>query len=119
MKIAQHIILAGVAALAAGCSNEPTIDTLSPDGTPTPLVVSATLNDAPQSRAHDKTFEAGDQLLTYIRHVVDKGSGNYTSIAADQAPRLVTLKVNSTFTMTPEDANTNTEWRTSDLTISG
>ena len=47
MKIAQHIILAGVAALAAGCSNEPTIDTLSPDGTPTPLVVSATLNDAP------------------------------------------------------------------------
>ena len=118
MKIAQHIILAGVAALAAGCSNEPTIDTLSPDGTPTPLVVSATLNDAPQSRAHDKTFEAGDQLLTYIRHVVDDGSGNYTSIRADQAPRLVTLKVNSTFTMTPEDANTNTEW-TSDLTIDG
>ena len=116
MKIAQHIILAGVAALAAGCSNEPTIDTLSPDGTPTPLVVSATLNDAPQSRAHDKTFEAGDQLLTYIRHVVDDGSGNYTSIAADQAPRLVTLKVNSTFTMTPEDADT--EW-TSDLTIDG
>ena len=112
MKIAQHIILAGVAALAAGCSNEPTIDTLSPDGTPTPLVVSATLNDAPQSRAHDKTFEAGDQLLTYIRHVVDDGSGNYTSIDADQAPRLVTLKVNSTFTMTPEDPNT-------DLTIDG
>lgn len=110
MKIAQHIILAGVAALAAGCSNEPTIDTLSPDGTPTPLVVSATLNDAPQSRAHDKTFEAGDQLLTYIRHVVDDGFGNYTSIRADQAPRLVTLKVNSTFTMTPE---------TSDLTIDG
>ena len=116
MKIAQHIILAGVAALAAGCSNEPTIDTLSPDGTPTPLVVSATLNDAPQSRAHDKTFEAGDQLLTYIRHVVDDGSGNYTSIDADQAPRLVTLKVNSTFKMTPEDADT--EW-TSDLTIDG
>lgn len=112
MKIAQHIILAGVAALAAGCSNEPTIDTLSPDGTPTPLVVSATLNDAPQSRAHDKTFEAGDQLLTYIRHVVDNGSGNYTSIAADQAPRLVTLKVN----MTPEDPNTD---KTSDLTIDG
>lgn len=112
MKIAQHIILAGVAALAAGCSNEPTIDTLSPDGTPTPLVVSATLNDAPQSRAHDKTFEAGDQLLTYIRHVVDEGSGNYKSIAADQAPRLVTLKVN----MTPEDPNTD---KTSDLTIDG
>ncbi|MDY4881882.1 MAG: fimbrillin family protein [Muribaculaceae bacterium] len=116
MKIAQHIILAGVAALAAGCSNEPTIDTLSPDGTPTPLVVSATLNDAPQSRAHDKTFEAGDQLLTYIRHVVDDGSGNYTSIRADQAPRLVTLKVNSKFTVTQEDADT--EW-TSDLTIDG
>lgn len=116
MKIAQHIILAGVAALAAGCSNEPTIDTLSPDGTPTPLVVSATLNDAPQSRAHDKTFEAGDQLLTYIRHVVDKGSGNYTSIDADQAPRLVTLKVNSKFTMKPEDPNTD---KTSDLTIDG
>ncbi|MGN0206228.1 MAG: fimbrillin family protein [Muribaculaceae bacterium] len=116
MKIAQHIILAGVAALAAGCSNEPTIDTLSPDGTPTPLVVSATINDAPQSRAHDKTFEAGDQLLTYIRHVVDDGSGNYTSIVADQAPRLVTLKVNDSFTMTPEDPNTD---RTSDLTIDG
>ena len=99
MKIAQHIILAGVAALAAGCSNEPTIDTLSPDGTPTPLVVSATLNDAPQSRAHDKTFEAGDQLLTYIRHVVDDGSGNYTSIRADQAPRLVTLKWTSDLTI--------------------
>lgn len=75
-------------------------DTLSGDGVKTPLVVTALLDaSAPsvKSRAADKAFADGDQMVAYLRHVT--WSGGFTTdvadaripVTADQAPRLVTF----------------------------
>lgn len=75
-------------------------DTLSGDGVKTPLAVTALLDaSAPsvKSRAADKVFASGDQMVAYLRHVT--WNGGFTTadadarfpVTADQAPRLVTF----------------------------
>lgn len=97
IKKLTYIGLAFCVAVLSGCRDDvATPDTLSGDGTKTPLTVTALLDvnsRAAQTRAADKTFEASDQLLAYIRHVKWDGTANgaRTSVAADKAPRLVTF----------------------------
>lgn len=107
-----------MAVLAAACASEPRTDTpLSPNGTRTPIDIVASMSETGNlSRAEGKTFEGGDQLLTYLRHVVNDGAGNYTGINADNAPRLVTIKVNTNPTMTEVDADTR---KTTSLSVDG
>lgn len=66
----------------------------------TPLEVIALLDagTASQTRAADKDFAAGDQIVAYLRHVIWEGpvtSGNTensrTPVSANKAPRLVTF----------------------------
>lgn len=101
MTIKKHIYL-GLAlctAVLTGCSDDvATLDTLSGDGTKTPLTVTALLDASSKvakTRAFDKTFESGDAMVAYLRHV--KWSGNVSNeeedkripVTADQAPKLV------------------------------
>lgn len=93
-----------IAALS-GCSDDVAIpDTLSGDGTKTPLTVTAVLDvngDQAKTRAADKDFANGDKLVAYLRHVtwdgpkaadaVDQTPNPRTSVNADQAPKLVTF----------------------------
>lgn len=62
--------LAVLAMLAASCSSDDVgvdnIYTLSEDGSKTPIAVQTNLSTSPKTRAFDKTFESGDELLAYI-----------------------------------------------------
>lgn len=104
MTIKKHIYigLALCIAVLSGCSDSVAVpDTLSGDGTKTPLTVTALLDasgKAAKTRAVDKTFETSDQLLAYIRHVtwdgpveVGQPENPRISVPADKAPRLVTF----------------------------
>lgn len=99
MIIKKHIyiVLALCTVVLSGCSSDVAVpDTLSGDGTKTPLEVTALLDansKAAKTRAADKDFANGDVLVAYLRHVTWNGttSGERTSIEADQAPRLVTF----------------------------
>lgn len=105
-------------AIVSCADNDIKAPTLSADGKKTPLVVTAAIDDvAATTRAKDKTFEAGDELTAYIRHVTWDGTeeGARTSVTADKAPRLVTFKYNGG-AMTPVDGTTD---KTSDLTVDG
>lgn len=61
----------------------------------TPLTVSALvdMNGTARTRAVDKSFDNGDVLIAYLRHVTWNGAANGAreSVAADQAPRLVSF----------------------------
>lgn len=101
MKIHKILLLLPVLALAACADYDHyTEQTLSGDGTKTPLTVTALLNTkgkAAQTRAANKVFDNGDQMIAYIRHVVwNKGyttedADKRVSKTADQAPRLINL----------------------------
>lgn len=62
--------LAVLAMFAASCSSDDVgvdnIYTLSEDGSKTPIAIETNLSAAPKTRAFDKTFESGDELLAYI-----------------------------------------------------
>jgi len=120
MKI-RNIYYIGVALLLAGCSNEAdlTDGTLSGGGK-TPLVIEASLSTGQGvTRAAGMEFAKNDQLLAYIRHISNTNAASvadYTSIPADQAPRLVTFTKGAT---TMADANANDGIKeTTDLTAS-
>lgn len=97
IKKLTYIGLALCVAVLVGCSDDAaTSNTLSGDGTKTPLTVTALLDvnsRASQTRAADMAFEENDELLAYIRHVMWDGTtaGARTSVTADKAPRLVTF----------------------------
>lgn len=60
----------------------------------TPIEVSLLLDkgNGPVTRAVDNQFDNGDKLIAYLRHVTwEGGSGDRTSVPADQAPKLVTF----------------------------
>lgn len=61
----------------------------------TPLTVSALvdMNGTARTRAVDKSFDNGDVLIAYLRHVTWNGAadGARESVAADQSPRLVSF----------------------------
>lgn len=87
------------ALLLSACKVEEPKDTLSGNGEKTPISVTALLDagGAAQTRAADKDFASGDQLLAYVRHVTWNGgftsaeADKRTVVNADQAPRLVTF----------------------------
>lgn len=96
IKKLTYIGLALCIAALSGCSDSVAVpDTLSGDGTKTPLAVTALLDangKAAKTRAADMAFEEDDKLLAYIRHVTwDGATGERTSVTADKAPRLVTF----------------------------
>ncbi len=66
----------------------------------TPITISALLdaNDASAStRAENKDFKTGDELIAYLRHVTwDGNTGARTSVSADKAPLLVSFTKGST-----------------------
>ena len=119
MKNAKTLMPALMAFAIVSCAdNDIKAPTLSADGKKTPLVVTAAIDDvAATTRAKDKTFEAGDELTAYIRHVTWDGTeeGARTSVTADKAPRLVTFTYNGG-ALTAKDENTNA---TTDLTVDG
>ena len=89
-------ILFGALTLVA-CSGSDLSDcgTLSPTGEKTPLAVKAVLAipNTSVTRAADKDFANGDQLLAYLRHVTWDGQNTdaRTAVTTDKSPLLVTL----------------------------
>lgn len=113
-KTIKYLLVAASALTLAGCSNEDiNNDTLEGNGVKTKLDIEASLGV--KTRAVNKEFEENDVLLTYLRHVKGSAKGSYTSIAADQAPRLVALTYNGG---TLVDVNADTKG-TDDLTVEG
>lgn len=100
MKIHKILLLLPWLVLAACTNYEQDLKpTLSGEGK-TPLTVTAVLDvssKAIQTRAADKEFASGDEMVAYLRHVTWNGgftaaeADKRTSVAADQAPRLVTF----------------------------
>lgn len=119
MKNAKTLMPALMVLAIVSCAdNDIKAPTLSDDGKKTPLVVTAAIDgNAVSTRAKDKTFEAGDELTAYIRHVTWDGTeeGARTSVTADKAPRLVTFTYNGG-ELTAKNENTNA---TTDLTVDG
>lgn len=99
IKKLTYIGLALCVAVLTGCRDDvATPDTLSGDGTKTPLTITALLDASSKvakTRAFDKTFESGDAMVAYLRHVTWSGNvsneeeDKRTPVAADQAPMLV------------------------------
>lgn len=95
-KLKYYLFIFGAIAFAS-CSDEVVSDHSSPflnGSEKTPLEVTALLESGSQSqtRATDMSFENGDQFVAYLRHVTwDGNTGVRTSVAADQAPLLVTF----------------------------
>ena len=85
--------------LLTGCSKDADVSnsTLSGNGEKTPLRINATLNtDRAGTRAEGNTFAFNDQLKVYIRHTTGAAvAGVYPTIAAGQAPSLVSINVTS------------------------
>lgn len=84
--------------LLTGCSKDADVSnsTLSGNGEKTPLRINATLNtDRAGTRAEGNTFAVNDQLKVYIRHTTGVFAGGYPTIAAGQAPSLVSINVTS------------------------
>ena len=120
MKLSRNIILAGIALVAASCSDDTLPGTNPDNGERTPLNVAVALsNGTPLSRAEGQTFAAGDSLYAYIRQVqwdgTDKAEYYKTVVSktADQSPSLVLFKVDNGFTMTEVDRTTK---KTSNIT---
>ncbi|MBQ0074206.1 MAG: fimbrillin family protein [Prevotella sp.] len=115
---ANIIYILMAAGVLASCSSDQLgegADALSGNGEKTPIAIETNLSASPISRAYDKTFESGDVLLTYLRHITGETKGAYVSVAADQAPRLVSLTY-SGGELVEVDENTK---GTDDLTASG
>ena len=98
MKI-RNILYISAIILLAGCSKDADVSnsTLSGNGEKTPLRINATLNtDRAGTRAEGNTFAVNDQLKVYIRHTTGAAdAGVYPTIAAGQAPSLVSINVTS------------------------
>lgn len=93
MKLHKVLYLLPLMSLAA--CQENVLDQHPSEGERTPLSVTALLdvNSTPsKTRAEDKQFDTGDQLLAYIRHVKWDGStGDRNPVSADKAPVLITF----------------------------
>lgn len=98
-NIHKILFLLPLLSLAACSSNDDLTDILSGEEK-TPLTVTAVLDaksNVANTRAADKEFASGDQMVAYLRHVRWNGgfttadADKRTSVSADQAPRLVTF----------------------------
>lgn len=102
-------------AMLAACTSDEVDDwnkTLNGGSEKTPLEVTALLDagSASQTRAADKDFTSGDEIVAYLRHVTWDGpvaSGNpensRTSVSANKAPRLVTFTTGASETYSGAD----------------
>lgn len=132
----NYLYIMSIAALAACADSDEMAESPFLNGkekTPIEAVALLDVGGASMTRAANKDFAAGDKLLAYLRHVTWDGSnsGARTSVAADQAPHLVTFTKGATVCedysgsdITPIGTNqalglksTNTK-QTSDLTAS-
>lgn len=92
MKI-RSILYIGMALLMAGCQSDDNWNGTLSGGEKTPLVLEPTLSaQRALTRATDGTFADDDQLLVYIRHTTGGEKGKYTTVATDQAPKLVSFE---------------------------
>ena len=89
----KKLIYLSVIIALLSCSNdvEETSSYLNGTGK-TPIETAALLDvtTAPQTRAANKDFDNGDELLAYLRHVTWEG-GSRISVPVDKAPCLVTF----------------------------
>ncbi len=77
----------------AGCQSDDNWNGTLSGGEKTPLVLEPTLSaQRALTRATDGAFADGDQLLVYIRHTTGGEKGNYNTVQADQAPKLVSFE---------------------------
>lgn len=91
MKI-RSILYIGMALLMAGCQSDDRINNTLWGGEKSPLLLEPSLTaQRALTRAAADQFADDDQLLVYIRHTTGGEKGNYTTVAADQAPKLVTF----------------------------
>lgn len=95
------IYLIAITLLAASCASDDkdgVCNTLSGDGNKTPLSVTALLDaGGATTRAADKDFVNGDNLLAYLRHVKWDGStGERTLVSVQNSPKLVTFTKGTT-----------------------
>lgn len=96
-------------AMLAACTSDEVEDwnkTLSGGSEKTPLEVTALLDagSAPQTRAADKDFASGDQIVAYLRHVTwNGGTSDRNSVSANKAPKLVTFTTGASETYSGED----------------
>lgn len=89
----RSILYIGMALLMAGCQSDDNWNGTLSGGEKTPLVLEPTLSaQRALTRATDGAFADDDQLLVYIRHTTGGEKGKYTTVATDQAPKLVTFK---------------------------
>ena len=77
----------------AGCQSDDNWNGTLSGGEKTPLVLEPTLSaQRALTRATDGAFADDDQLLVYIRHTTGGEKGNYKTVQADQAPKLVSFE---------------------------
>lgn len=88
----SKIFYAAAALLVASCAGKENLLE-----TRTPLTVEASLSGQLQTKATDDSFESGDKLLVYLRHMAD-----IVDVPADKAPMLVEFTVGAAGKLTPE-----------------
>ena len=134
----NYLYIMSIAALAACADSDEMAESPFLNGKDKSPIETAALLDvdgASMTRAANKDFAVGDQLLAYLRHVTWDGnnSGARNSVAADKAPLLVTFTKGATAcvdysdsdpditpigTGSPLGLNKDNTRKTSDLTAS-
>ena len=110
MKVRHYFILSLYALLLAGCAGNDISDT--PDEERLPLRFETTLsNQLPVTRAVDDKIDASDELLCYVRHVINSETSVYTQVQGN----LVTIKDNKPTTALYWDDFSNSNSAETDL----
>lgn len=110
MIIRNYFILSLSVLLLAGCAGNDISDT--PDEERLPLRFETTLsNQLPVTRAVDDKIDASDELLCYVRHVINSETSVYTQVQGN----LVTIKDNKPTTALYWDDFSNSNSAETDL----
>ena len=110
MIIRKNFILSLSVLLLAGCAGNDISDT--PDEERLPLRFETTLsNQLPVTRAVDDKIDASDELLCYVRHVINSETSVYTQVQGN----LVTIKDNKPTTALYWDDFSNSNSAETDL----
>ncbi len=110
MIIRRYFILSLSALMLAGCAGNDISDT--PDEERLPLRFETTLsNQLPVTRAVDDKIDASDELLCYVRHVINSETSVYTQVQGN----LVTIKDNKPTTALYWDDFSNSNSAETDL----
>ena len=110
MIIRKYFILSLSVLMLAGCAGNDISDT--PDEERLPLRFETTLsNQLPVTRAVDDKIDASDELLCYVRHVINSETSVYTQVQGN----LVTIKDNKPTTALYWDDFSNSNSAETDL----